>query len=508
MLAWTIRVFAVLVPILLSLALTTVLRRVVSTPDDAWARWVWAAALLLIAVTIAIAVERLARRLMPLVTLLKLSMLFPDRAPSRFAIARAAGSVRKLEAQLADGTGDEAWTAAKILSLCVALRSHDRRTRGHAERVRVFTDLLGEELELQAGDRYRLRWAALLHDIGKLTVSARILNKPGSLDDREWAKIKAHPEQGARIAGPLLAWLGPCGDAIVEHHERFDGKGYPAGLAGHGISLAGRIVAVADCYDTMTAARSYKKPMAVWAARRELADCAGGQFDPEIVRSFLSISLPKLLWRTGPLSFAVQLPFMWRLQEVGLQSVTAVTQGATVATVAAGVTALAAVGPVDAVAHDREPIRGRAAAPAAASTVDPGGPTGPSPAPAPLPTMTPAPEPSPSPGDPFPSPSPTGTPLPTSGPLPSQTPSPEPSPTRTPEPSPTRSPEVPLPVPLPTLSPLPLPTLSPLPLPTLSPLPTLPPLPLPTRSPLAPDDTERPDAEVVDGPSFTDHRQR
>ncbi len=349
MLAWTIRVFAVLVPILLSLALTTVLRRVVSTPDDVWARWAWAAALLLIAVTTAIAVERLARRLMPLVTLLKLSMLFPDRAPSRFAIARAAGSVRKLEAQLADGTGDEAWTAAKILSLCVALRSHDRRTRGHAERVRVFTDLLGEELELQAADRYRLRWAALLHDIGKLTVSARILNKPGSLDDREWEKIKAHPEQGARIAGPLLAWLGPCGDAIVEHHERFDGKGYPAGIAGHRISLAGRIVAVADCYDTMTAARSYKKPMAVWAARRELADCAGGQFDPEIVRAFLSISLPKLLWRTGPLSFAIQLPFMWRLQEVGLQSVTAVTQGATVATVAAGVTALAAVGPIDAV---------------------------------------------------------------------------------------------------------------------------------------------------------------
>ena len=101
----------------------------------------------------------------------------------------------------------------------------------------------------------------------------------------------------------------------------------------------------------MTAARSYKKPMAVWAARRELADCAGGQFDPEIVRAFLSISLPKLLWRTGPVTLAVQLPFLGRLQEVGLQSVTAMTQGVAAATVAAGVTAMVVAGPVGASAH-------------------------------------------------------------------------------------------------------------------------------------------------------------
>ena len=101
----------------------------------------------------------------------------------------------------------------------------------------------------------------------------------------------------------------------------------------------------------MTAARSYKKPMAVWAARRELADCAGGQFDPEIVRAFLSISLPKLLWRTGPVTLAVQLPFLGRLQEVGLQSVTAMTQGVAAATVAAGVTAMVVAGPIGASAH-------------------------------------------------------------------------------------------------------------------------------------------------------------
>jgi hypothetical protein len=504
-LATSLRVVAMVVPVLVSLALTVALRRVVPTPDEAWLRWAWALALLLIAVTTAIGVERLARRLMPLVTLLKLSMLFPDRAPSRFAVARQAGSVRGLEAQLAedDGQGEASWSAAKILSLCVALRSHDRRTRGHAERVRVFTDLLGEELELPEEDRYRLRWAALLHDIGKLTVSSRILNKPGALDDAEWVKIKAHPETGARIAGPLLAWLGPWGDAIAQHHERFDGKGYPAGLAGSQISMAGRIVAVADCYDTMTAARSYKKPMAVWAARRELADCAGGQFDPEMVRAFLSISLPKLLWRTGPVSFVIQLPFLWRLQEVGLQSVTAVTQGATVATVAAGVTALAAVGPVHTVTQDRSPVRDRAAtATAVADPTSGGQPTGGQPAPEPAPTATPAPQPqpTPTPGEPVPSPSPGGTPSPTAGPRPTPTRTPDPSPTasptptRTPEPSRTPTPE-PLPIPLPTSTPLPLPLPTITPLPTLPPLPPLPPLPLPL---VAPGAAERADDNATE----------
>jgi hypothetical protein len=279
----------------------------------------------------------------------------------------------------------------------------------------------------------------------------------------------------------LLGWLGPWGDAIVQHHERYDGKGYPTGLAGAEISRAGRIVSVADCYDTMTAARSYKKPMAVWAARRELAECAGGQFDPEIVRAFLSISLPRLLWRTGPVSFVIQLPFLWRLQEVGLQSVTAVTQGATVATVAAGVTALAAVGPVHGPSERSEPIRARAAATAAAgveasepvTSAPEGGPATPA-DPVPAPQPVPSPRPTPSPSDPIPT---TG-PSPTSGPRPSPTTGPRPSP----EPSPTRTPG-PLPIPVPSIPPLPLPTLSPLPLPLPLPLPTLPPLPLPLPTP-------------------------
>ena len=474
--------------------------------------------MLAFALLVAVGVERAGRRLLPLVTLLKLSMLFPDQAPTRFSIARTAGSVRALESRLAETQDDsvsheESRTAATILSLSVALQSHDRRTRGHAERVRVFTDLLGEELQLSESDRYRLRWAALMHDIGKLTIAPTILNKPGSLDEHEWQLMKGHPSEGARIAEPIMSWLGPWGQAIVEHHERFDGKGYPHGVGGDAISLGGRIVSVSDAYDTMTAARSYKKPMAVWAARRELADCAGGQFDPEIVRAFLSISLPKLLWRTGPVSLVVQLPFLARLQEVGLQSVTAMTQGAAAATVAAGVTAMVVAGPIGASAHghhrtashdDGRKDGGTVVAPSPEQ-----GPGGASPAPSvptpeptteptiPSPTPDPTEEPSPTP---FPTDTPTprpGTPSPTTRPTPEPTttpsPSPSPSPTPTTRPSPT-----PRPSPSPSPSPLPLPSLPPLPLPSLPPLPSpsLPPLPIPRPLDLVVDAV--PDAE--DGP--------
>jgi hypothetical protein len=485
-LAAGLRLAIMLVPIVASLAVTAVLRRLVPAPHGPW--WFgWAAGVLACALLVAVGTERAARRLLPLVTLLKLSMLFPDQAPTRFSVARTAGSVRKLESRLAETQDDsaareEGRTAITILSLSVALQSHDRRTRGHAERVRVFTDLLGEELQLPEDDRFRLRWAALMHDIGKLTISPAILNKPGALDEHEWRLMKGHPIEGAKIAEPILEWLGIWGEAIVEHHERFDGKGYPSGLSGDSISLGGRIVSVADSYDTMTAARSYKKPMAVWAARRELADCAGGQFDPEIVRAFLSISLPKLLWRTGPVSLVVQLPFLGRLQQVGLQSVTAMTQGVAAATIAAGVTAMVVAGPTGASAHGhhRDSHNGGSNAAGPLTVPAPPGP-GPGPggssptpsAPTPGPTTTPPPRPSDDPSeDPIPTPTPTprptepGTPTPTPRPTPATSPSSSPSPSPSPTPVPLPLPSVP-PLPVPTSSPLPLPSPPPLPLPSL-----------------------------------------
>ena len=294
--------------------------------------------------TVATAIaELVGKRFLPLAVLFRLSLVFPDRAPSRFAMARGAGNIRQLERRIRDarerGVDPEPVRAAsEILALVAALSAHDRKTRGHSERVRAFTDLLAGELKLPEEDRDRLRWAALLHDIGKIHVPARILNKAGRPDAREWERLQAHPAMGARIAEPLMTWLGPWGRAIEQHHERFGGGGYPHALSGDEISLAARIVSVADSFEVMTAARSYKKPMSVPAARRELAACAGEQFDPAIVRAFLNVSLGRLWWRVGPMSWAALAPILGPVQRAGSQLAAAAT--GTTAAVVVGVAGL------------------------------------------------------------------------------------------------------------------------------------------------------------------------
>lgn len=273
-------------------------------------------------VVVTIVTDRLLRRLLPLVVLLRLSLDFPDRAPSRLRVALRAGTLRHLDTQLARVAaqgiaGDPADAAARILELMSALTRYDRRTRGHSERVRAFTDVIADEMRLSKLDRDRLRWASLLHDIGKLHVDVAILNKVGGLDDGEWDAVRAHPHVGARIAAPLLPWLGEWGAAIAHHHERWDGAGYPDGIAGQEIPLAARIVAVADAFEVMTAARSYKRPLSVPAARAELLSCAGEQFDPQVVRALLSASLTRLRWIVGPAALVALRPAMASARAAG-----------------------------------------------------------------------------------------------------------------------------------------------------------------------------------------------
>jgi putative nucleotidyltransferase with HDIG domain len=311
-----------IVPISLSIVAATFTAHTVPRPHTVPGLAAWWIAVLAVPSVVLFATDRLARRAMPLAMLLKMTMVFPDRAPKRLALIRQSGSTRNLARRVEEartqGIADEPVVAAeKILALAGALNAHDRLTRGHGERVRVLTDLIAEELGLSAYDRDRLRWSALLHDIGKLTVHPDILNKPDELDDEEWEVIKTHPLEGAKLTAPLAGWLGEWANTIAEHHEKYDGTGYPYGLRGDEISFGGRIVAVADCYDTMTTVRSYKKSMSPNAARAELAACAGSQFDPRVVRAFLDISIGRLRPVAGPLAWLGSLPFVGGIPQLG-----------------------------------------------------------------------------------------------------------------------------------------------------------------------------------------------
>jgi HD-GYP domain-containing protein (c-di-GMP phosphodiesterase class II) len=132
-----------------------------------------------------------------------------------------------------------------------------------------------------------VRAAGVLHDIGKLGISDGILHKPGKLDAHEWAEMKRHPELGARILEH--ANLRDIAGWVRAHHERVDGRGYPAALAADQIPVEARILAVADSYEAMTADRPYRKALSPEVAQEELSRNAGGQFDPAVVEAFLGV---------------------------------------------------------------------------------------------------------------------------------------------------------------------------------------------------------------------------
>ncbi|MBK5332430.1 MAG: DUF3494 domain-containing protein [Ilumatobacteraceae bacterium] len=308
-----LRVGIIAVPVAASFGIAWMLSSLAAAPPtiaDAVVRWLLIAAA---ATAVLLATERLARRLAPLATLLALSLTFPDRAPPRFRVALRNGSTGQLRDRIAEARRGElgntpADAAERVLDLVAALSVHDRTTRGHSERVRAYSRMIGEEMGLGETELDRLQWAGLLHDVGKLLIPAAILNKPGTLTAEEYEEVCLHPEYGRGMVTPLIPWLGDSARAVWEHHERWDGRGYPSGLAGLDIALAARIVAVADVFDVMTSARSYKTPVSAAEARTELARCAGGQFDETIVRAFLNISIGRLRLLIGPLSWVSQLP--------------------------------------------------------------------------------------------------------------------------------------------------------------------------------------------------------
>lgn len=176
--------------------------------------------------------------------------------------------------------------AKTIAALSATLDASERMPSGHSTRVMDYSMLIGEELGLSVEDVEQLRFAGLLHDIGKTGVPHEILLKPSKLSVEELAAVRTHAEFGASIVDQI-EFLKSLTPIILHHHERWDGAGYPAGLSGDAIPLLARILAVADAFDAMSGGNAYGKPKAFSAARKELERSAGTQFDPRMVGALL-----------------------------------------------------------------------------------------------------------------------------------------------------------------------------------------------------------------------------
>ncbi|MGQ9645272.1 MAG: HD domain-containing phosphohydrolase [Thermodesulfobacteriota bacterium] len=175
---------------------------------------------------------------------------------------------------------------AKVLAY--TLEEKDPYTSGHSERVCYYSDFVGKRLSFQPRERTELQIASYLHDIGKIGISNRFINKKGALNPTDWALIKQHSNKSIELLAPLK--LSPNILSFIQHHhEHYDGTGYPDGLAGEKIPVGARIIAISDAYDSMTSNRPYRKPFSSEEAKAELTRCSGKQFDPKLVTIFLDV---------------------------------------------------------------------------------------------------------------------------------------------------------------------------------------------------------------------------
>jgi putative two-component system response regulator len=177
---------------------------------------------------------------------------------------------------------------SSLIMLANAIELRDHYTRGHVERVRDHAVAIAKHQGWTDAQLNHLKYGSILHDIGKIHIMENVLSKPGPLNDTEWEEMKNHPVVGMEMV-KNIPFLAPAIPVILHHHERWDGHGYPYGLAGEQIPRAARIVAVADSLDAMISSRNYREALTPEQAYKEILRCSGRHYDPDIVKSFQSV---------------------------------------------------------------------------------------------------------------------------------------------------------------------------------------------------------------------------
>ena len=208
---------------------------------------------------------------------------------NRVCMASEIDTIEDIHPPTTDNLDDNSAVESIVFALASTVDARDHYTYGHSKAVSKYATELAQAYGYSKDEIRRIRSSALLHDIGKLNLPDSILTKSDTLTDSDWEQIKKHPESALSILKYVVG-LRDCVDAVLYHHERWDGNGYPRGLKEKDIPLDARIMAIADAYDAMTSERAYKKgKMTVEQATQELKRCAGTQFDPELVDIFVRL---------------------------------------------------------------------------------------------------------------------------------------------------------------------------------------------------------------------------